>query len=70
MEYLWIIAFLLVALPVVVIFMNRRPGGASSGEAQRNHGVTFEEPSSDQPTPRSDTTNPISPEASRRLPPG
>lgn len=69
----YIIGFLLLLIVVPLLFMmlSRKTAGAGGlGAKPRDRGVTVEQPSSDQPTPRADATNQAAPGAERRLPPG
>jgi hypothetical protein len=61
----------LLVVPLLFILLTRRtssPGGVAA--KQRGRGVTFSEPSSDQPTPLANATNQAAPGADRKLPPG
>jgi hypothetical protein len=71
MDYLLAILALVILVPLIFIFLGRRARGGDKIQAQRDHGVTFAEPSSDQPSGGADATvNPSTPEVERRLPPG
>jgi hypothetical protein len=71
MEYFWTIALVIVVLPLIVLLVSRRKSGAEGAKRQRDHGVTVEEPSSDQPTPGAkNAVNQPAPGAERRIPPG
>lgn len=69
MNYLVMLGLLVVILPVVFIFMTRRGMHARQG-GQRDHGLSVDEPSSDQPSAAGGTVNRGTSATQRRTPPG
>ena len=71
MDYLVALLLLMVVVPLLLIGLSRRTTQAGRLPAgPREHGVTFLEPSADQPTPGVDALNQAEPGAVERLPPG
>lgn len=70
MGYIIALVILLVVVPILFLLLSRRTAG-SGRVGSRDHGVTVDKPSSDQPTPGAPgSINQPAPGAERRLPPG
>jgi hypothetical protein len=69
MGYIIAIVLILVAVPLLLLVLSRRPSGAGTLDPRRRSGgFTPTHPSADAPTPQPDSIN-QRPEAERRLPP-
>ena len=68
MGYIIALIVLVLAIPLIFLLLGRRTR-AGGGIESRDHGLTVSEPSSDEPTPLAENTQPSTPEVSRRLPP-
>jgi hypothetical protein len=71
MGYIVALVLLLVIVPLLFVLLSRRSSSAGGmADRHRSRGVTFSQPSADQPTPGADATNQTTPGAEKRLPPG
>lgn len=68
MDYILVLAFLIL-VPLVVVFLGARRPRRAGGRVSRDHGLSAEQPAADQPTPGAGTVNQLSPERAKRIPP-
>ena len=58
MGYVFVIALVVIVVPLLFLMLSRRTRGAGTLTGRRlSGGVTPREPSSDQPTPQADSVN-------------
>lgn len=70
MGYIIALVVFVVLVPLVFLMLTRRSAG-SGRIGSRDHGMTVEEPSSDQPSPGAEgSLNQPRPGAEKRIPPG
>lgn len=69
MDYILVLA-LLVVVPIVLVFLFMRRPTHAGGARPHDRGVTPSEPAADQPTPGADAINEVVPGREKRIPPG
>lgn len=70
MGYIIALVFFVLLVPMLFLLLTRRAGGGREPRSH-DHGVTVEQPSSDEPTPGAPgSINQPVPGAERRIPPG
>jgi hypothetical protein len=69
MDYILVLAFLVV-VPIVVFFLLKERPHRVGGPSAYDRGVTPSEPAADQPTPQAESVNQVKPGREKRIPPG